>query len=228
MKDKHIFMVEDEQDIVELVSFNLKQEGFEFSSINSGEYAVREVKIKKPDLILLDLMIPHSDGFEICRQLKADASTKHIPVIILSAKAQEHSIITGLEIGAEDYITKPFKLGELVARIRTVLRRKKNDVDEKLETAVGPIKMLHKEHQVYVEDDPVQLNITEYKILEHLLRNVDWVFTRNQLIDAAKGENYYITDRSVDVTMVSLRKKLLTASGQIETIRGVGYRLKSK
>ena len=146
----------------------------------------------------------------------------------MSAKAQEHSIITGLEIGAEDYITKPFKLGELVARIRTVLRRKKNDVDEKLETAVGPIKMLHKEHQVYVEDDPVQLNITEYKILEHLLRNVDWVFTRNQLIDAAKGENYYITDRSVDVTMVSLRKKLLTASGQIETIRGVGYRLKSK
>jgi len=227
MAKEKILVIDDEEDILELVGFNLSREGFRVISASTGEKALDLVKSQIPDLIVLDLMLPGIDGMEFARRLKAVNDFKRIPIVMLTAKGEEADIVTGLELGADDYVTKPFSPRVLVARIRAVLRRRAKDYDSD-ETVIRIHDMvIHTgRHEVTVNQMPIQLTYTEFGILDFLVRRPGWVFTRSQIVDAVRGEDYYVTDRSVDVQIVGLRKKLGPAGKYIETVRGIGYRFK--
>ena len=224
MPKEHILAVDDEEDILELIQFNLNREGYKVSTATSGEDALRKVYSKNPDLILLDLMLPDLDGFAVARKLKEDPKKRHIPIIMLTAKGEESDIVTGLELGADDYIVKPFSPRILIARVRTLLRRldtsnSKNDILEIKDLVIDPLK-----HIVSVKGEPVELTVSEFQILYFLAKKPGWVFTRSKIVDEIRGNNYAVTDRSVDVQIVGLRKKLKECGSYIETVRGVGYR----
>lgn len=227
MAKEHILVVEDEDDIQELVRYNLAKEGYRVVQAISGEEGFKAAKSSKPDLIVLDLMLPGLDGLEVCRLLKADPKTSHTPIVILTAKGEEADVVTGLELGADDYITKPFSPKVLVARLRAVLRRKaRESVDEAAPLKIREIVIHPGRHEVLVKGKPVQLTFTEFQLLHFLAKRPGWVFTRQQIVDEIKGEDYPVTDRSVDVQVVGLRKKLGPCGECIETVRGVGYRFK--
>ena len=227
MTKEKILVVDDEEDILELVRYNLSREGYKVLCAASGEEGLKSARAENPDLIVLDLMLPGVDGLDVTRRLKGDDATRKIPIVMLTAKGEESDIITGLELGAEDYITKPFSARVLVARLRAVLRRDLKEVAEDKEVLrLHEITIHPGRHEVLVNDKPVQLTFTEFGILNFLVRRPGWVFTRNQIVDAVRGDDYYVTDRSVDVQIVGLRKKLGKAGRHIETVRGVGYRLK--
>lgn len=227
MSKEHILIIEDETDIQELIQFNLEKEGYRVTSTLTGEEGISKIKVSHPDLVLLDLMLPGIDGFEVCRRLKSDTETKKIPIIILTAKGEESDIVSGLELGADDYITKPFKPRVLIARIRSVLRRShKNFTEESSVMSIHNITLDTSKYKVAVEGNSVDLTATEFFLLKLLMRRPGWVFTRGQIIDAVKGTDYPVTDRSVDVQITGLRKKLQSAGSFIETVRGIGYRLK--
>lgn len=224
---KNILVVEDEEDILELVEYNLAKNGFRVTTVSSGEAALREVRTDPPDLVVLDLMLPGVDGLEVCKTLKGDPRTAKIPVVMLTAKGEESDIITGLELGADDYIAKPFSPKVLIARVRTVMRRRIAAPPEE-----GSIIRIHDlcihpgRHEVLVSDQSVELTFTEFRILHLLARRPGWVFTRSQIVDSVRGVDYPVTDRAVDVHIVGLRKKLGQSGEYIETVRGVGYRMK--
>ena len=227
MAKKKILAVDDEEDILELLRFNLTKEGFAVVCAGSGEEALKLTRLEKPELILLDLLLPGIDGLEVARRLKNDATTKETPVIMVTAKGEEADIVTGLEVGAEDYITKPFSRKVLIARVRAVLRRKAAaPADDKQVLAVHDLLIHPGRREVLVKGKPVLLTFTEFGILNFLARRPGWVFTRSQIVDAVKGDEYFVTDRAVDVQIVGLRKKLGSAAKVIETVRGVGYRFK--
>lgn len=227
MSREKILVVEDEEDILELLRFNLSKEGFYVSSAVSGEEALRLARADAPDLVLLDLMLPGVDGLEVARHLKADLRTRDISIVMLSAKGEEADIVAGLEIGADDYITKPFSRKVLVARLRAVLRRKELKApDERASLAVHDVVIHPGRREVLVKGKPVDLTFTEFGILHFLARRPGWVFTRSQIVDAVRGDDYFVTDRAVDVQIVGLRKKLGQAGKCIETVRGVGYRFR--
>ena len=227
MAKEKILVVDDEEDILELLRFNLSREGYQISCAASGEDALSLVRSEIPDLIVLDLMLPGMDGLEVTRRLKNNLSTKDIPIVMLTAKGEEADIVTGLELGADDYITKPFSPRILVARVRAVLRRNvKEATDETSALRVHDLVIHPGRHEVVVEDKPVDLTFTEFGILNYLARRPGWVFTRFQIVDAIRGGDYPVTDRSVDVQIVGLRRKLGPAGKYIETVRGVGYRFK--
>ncbi len=222
-----ILVVEDEEDILELLRYNLEKEGYNLRLVTSGEDAINAALSSKPDLILLDLMLPGLDGLEVCRKLKSDPHTAHIPVVMLTAKGEESDIVLGLEMGADDYITKPFSPKVLVARIRTILRRKSRTT----ETGEQPIILdgleIHPgRFEVRVRGKKAELTATEFNLLYFLAQRPGWVFTRQQIVDAVKGEDYAVTERAVDVQVVGLRKKLGKCADRIETVRGVGYRFR--
>jgi two-component system alkaline phosphatase synthesis response regulator PhoP len=227
MAKERILIVEDEQDILELVRYNLARENYQVFCASSGEEALRIVAAETLNLIVLDLMLPGIDGLEVARRLKNNSRTQHIFIVMLTAKGSEADIVTGLELGADDYITKPFSPRVLLARIKAVIRRSK---DEKTEgTAVIQIHnlIIHPgRREVIVDEAPVTLTYTEFQVLYYLVRRPGWVFTRTQIVDAVRGDDYPVTDRSVDVQIVGLRKKLGSAGPYIETVRGVGYRFK--
>lgn len=227
MSPQTIVVVEDESDILEIISYNLRREGYRVVDLFSGEEALDTIKRNKPDLVLLDVMLPGMDGLEVCRQLKSVQETKNIPIIMLTAKGEEADIVCGLELGADDYITKPFSPKVLVARIRTVLRRSSQEQkDEDSVLKVHDLTIHPGRHEVLVKNKPVQLTLTEFRILYFLAQRPGWVFTRYQIIDSVHGDNYPVTDRSIDFQIVGLRKKLGPAGKFIETVRGVGYRFK--
>ena len=227
MAKERILIIEDERDILELLKYNLEKEGYTVYAVESGEEALKTARNVHPDLMLMDLMLPGIDGFEITRLLKNDDKMSEIPIIMLTAKGEESDIITGLELGAEDYITKPFSPKVVIARIRTVLRR-----ERKNQPALPEVLRLHNieidpvRFEVLVAGQSVTMTATEFHILHFLIQHPGWVFTRSQIIDSVKGNDYPVTDRSVDVQIVGLRKKLGDAGHFIETVRGVGYRLK--
>lgn len=224
---KKICIIEDEKDIVRLLSYNLEKEGYEVISHSSGFDAFEFIKFNAPSLVLLDLMIPGLDGFEVCKQLKSNASTKTIPIIMLTAKTEESNIVTGLELGAEDYITKPFSLNILIARIRTALRREiKQEKSSDSEIKIENLHLFPDRYELYVDNESVDLNHTEFKLLICLASRPGRVYSRLQIIDFMKGEDYFVTKRLVDVLMVSLRKKLGSAAHLLQTVRGVGYKFK--
>jgi two-component system alkaline phosphatase synthesis response regulator PhoP len=222
-----ILVVEDEEDILELITYNLTREGYRVVGITTGEEAVETVLRELPDLALLDIMLPGTDGLEVCRNLKSRSETSALPIIMVTARGEEADIVVGLELGAEDYITKPFSPRELIARIRAVLRRvRSGPIEEEADIKIGDIVIRPGRHEVLIGDEPADLTATEFRLLNLLARRPGWVFTRYQIVDALHGSDYPVTDRSVDVQMVGLRKKLGAAGHLIETVRGVGYRFK--
>jgi two-component system phosphate regulon response regulator PhoB len=227
MAGERILVVDDEEDILELVRYNLAREGFQVTSVTTGEEALKKAKSDSPDLVVLDLMLPVIDGLEVCKILKSDPKTQHIPIVMLTAKGEEADIVTGLELGADDYITKPFSPRVLLARSRAVLRRKAaGPPQEDAVIRIHDIVIHPGRHEVILDDDAIELTHTEFRILHYLARRPGWVFTRSQIIDAVHGTDYPVTDRSVDVQIAGLRKKLGEAGQYIETVRGVGYRFR--
>jgi len=227
MAHESILAVEDDEDILELLRYNLAKEGYRVTAVTTGEEGLRLAHSTTPDLILLDLMLPGVDGLEVCRSLKMDAKTRLAPIIMLTAKGEEADIVTGLELGAEDYITKPFSTRVLLARVRTVLRRRRtappgeDTVLKILDLVIDPGR-----HEVLVQGQPVDLTATEFRLLHLLARRPGWVLTRAHIVEGIHGDDYPVTDRAVDVKIVALRKKLGPAAQYVETVRGVGYRFK--
>ena len=227
MARESILVVEDDEDIRRLITLTFTKEGYRVIETESGEEALKKAAASPPDLILLDLMLPGLDGLEVCRLLKREAATQALPIVMLTAKGEESDIVSGLELGADDYITKPFSPRVLVARVRAVLRRKVSGApDDDQPLTIDNIVIHPGRHEVRIDDRPVELTLSEFKLLHFLARRRGWVFTRYQIVDALRGEDYPVTDRSVDVLVVGLRKKLGEAGKLIETVRGVGYRFK--
>lgn len=219
-----ILVVDDEEDIRELVELNLRRESYGVLTCESGEQALEQVSAKTPDVIILDLMLPGIDGLEVCRRLKADPKTRPIAVVMLTAKGEEADIVTGLELGADDYVTKPFSGKVLVARVRRLLRRHRDDEDERAVVKIHELTIDSARHEVLVGGEAVVLTLTEFNILHTLAKRPGRVFTRYQIVDSIHGSDYLVTDRAVDVQIVSLRKKLGSCAQYVETVRGVGYR----
>ena len=225
MAREKILIVEDDPDIVEMISYNLKKEGYKTLSVFNGEEAIDVAKKELPNLIILDLMLPGMDGLEVCFILRKNEPTAHIPIIMLTAKSQEADKVVGLELGADDYITKPFSPRELIARIKAVLRRyKKVSAKEIIEADDLVIDSL--KHKVMVFGKPISLTATEFKLLEFMAKRAGVVLSREKILDSVFGYDCAIYDRTIDTHIKSLRKKLGKARGYIETIRGVGYRFK--
>jgi len=221
-----VLVVDDEADIRELVRLNLAREGYEVADCETGEQALSLARTTRPDLIVLDLMLPGMDGLEVCRRLKADPRTSHILVVILTAKGEEADVVAGLEIGADDYVTKPFSGKVLVARVRRLLRKATEPADEQGTLRIHDLVIDPSRHEVRAGDNKVDLTRTEFNILRTLARRAGLVLSRYQIVDAIHGNDYLVTDRAVDVQIVSLRKKLGPCGKYIETVRGVGYRFK--
>jgi two-component system phosphate regulon response regulator PhoB len=227
MARESVLIIEDEEDIQELVNYSLSKEGYLTTAVTSGEEGLRSAKSKQPNLIVLDLMLPGMDGLEICRMLKNDPKTQHIPIVMLTAKGEESDVVTGLELGAEDYITKPFSPKVLVARIRTILRRKvKNEAGGEAVLNIHEMTIHPGRHEILVKGKQIELTLTEFKILHLLARRPGWVYTRYQIVNEIRGDEVLVTDRAVDVQIVGLRRKLGTLGKYVETVRGVGYRFK--
>ncbi len=226
MAGEKILVIDDEKDIGELLEYNLGKEGYRVVSTYNGEEALRFIQGELPGLIILDLMLPGIDGLEVCRILKRDARTSGIPVIMLTAKGEEADIVAGLELGADDYVTKPFKVRELLARIRAILRRLSSKVEEREIIKIGDLVIDSLKHEVILKGKPLELTSTEFNLLKCLASNPGRVFTRDQLLNKVWGEEIVVVDRTVDVHIRRLRQKLKTASSHIITIRGIGYKFK--
>ena len=227
MPKDRILVVDDEEDILELVRYNLAREGYHVSGALSGEEALKKARNEVFDLIVLDLMLPGIDGLEVTKKLKANEKTQNTPIVMLTAKGEEADIVTGLELGADDYITKPFSPRVLIARVRTALRRQVGQPeDDAAVVKIHELEIHPGRRIVLVEGNPVDLTYTEFQVLYILARRPGWVFTRSQIVDAVRGDDYPVTDRSVDVQIVGLRKKLGSFGKYIETVRGVGYRFR--
>lgn len=229
MANPKILVVEDEAPIQELLQFNLERKKYHVKVVDSGERALEVAGEYMPDLILLDIMLPGADGLEVCKQIKANLKTVRIPIIMLTALSEEADIVTGLELGADDYVTKPFSPRVLLARVKAALRRgvvKTSSGDDLI--SIQGIEIDALRHKVTVDEEIITLTSTEFKVLKLMATQPGRVFTRYQIVDAVHGEDYPVTDRSVDVQIVGLRKKLGEAGCFIETVRGVGYRFKEE
>ena len=226
LDSKNILVVEDDLDIRELISFNLANEGHQVFEANDGEVGIDKARNNNPDLILLDLMLPGIQGLDVCRIIKSDQETKEIPIIIVTALGQEEDIVKGLETGADDYITKPFSIKVLIARVNAVLKRSiEVGEDKSKDILINGINIKTRSREVRVNENLINdLTFSEFQILYLLAGHPGWVFTRYQIIDKIRGDNYPVTDRSVDFQIVGLRKKLGDAGKLIKTVRGVGYR----
>ena len=225
MKKKKIIVVEDEPDLVDVVTYNLEREGYSVLASQRGDEGLNLIRSEAPDLVLLELMLPGMDGLSICRQMKSDSSMREIPIIIASAKGEESDVVIGLEMGADDYLAKPFSPRELLARIRAVLRRgarTSGASDDRIvarDLIIDPGK-----HEVKIKDEAINLTSTEFKLLHHLASSRGRAFSREQLLNRVVGMGVVVVDRNIDVHIRALRKKLGNHSDMIQTIRGVGYR----
>ncbi len=228
MSTKRILLVEDEQSIREMVSFALGQEGYVIDEAEDGNSAELQIANRLPDLILLDWMLPDVSGLELIRRWKRKELLQEIPVIMLTARVEERDKIDGLDSGADDYITKPFSVKELSARIRAVLRRGTGSIEN--EVNIGPILLDLDAHRAYVDGQSINMGPTEFRLLEFFMTHPDRVYTRNQLLDYVWGRNMYVEERTVDVHIVRLRKLLkpLDCDQMIQTVRGYGYRFSAK
>ena len=229
MEKPKILVVEDEAPIQELLQFNLERKKYRVKVVDSGEQALTVVGTYMPDLILLDIMLPGADGLEVCKQIKANSKTVAIPIIMLTALSEEADIVTGLELGADDYVTKPFSPSVLLARVKAALRRTHTEDSANTEiSSIHGIDIDVARYKVTVDGNEITLTSTEFKVLQLMAGQAGRVFTRYQIVDAVHGDDYPVTDRSVDVQIVGLRKKLGDAGQYIETVRGIGYRFKEQ
>ncbi|MDR2029355.1 MAG: response regulator transcription factor [Treponema sp.] len=222
-----ILIIEDDPDIRELLSFAMEKEGWKLFMAKSGEEGLQLLHREGADCIILDIMLPGMDGFKVLKKLKGDEPGRDIPVIMTTAKGEEADIVAGLELGADDYVVKPYSPKVLIARIRAALRRTEEaPQEERTRWRQGRLFLDAERHEVFCDEQRLELSATEFALLQHFLSNPGRVFSRNQIISGIRGPDYPVTDRSVDVQVLALRKKLGAAGDQIETIRGVGYRFK--
>ncbi len=227
MAGEKILVIEDDEDILELIKVNLTREGFTVLTAGDGHVGLQLAQSRRPDLVVLDLMLPRLDGMEVCRQLKRDPRAAGVPIVMLTAKSEEGDIVTGLELGADDYVTKPFSVKVLVSRIRTALRRQHEPVT-KLDApiTIHDLSINPGRHEVLLKGKPIEMTFSELRILHLLASRPGWVLTRGQIVETVHGADYPVTDRSVDVQVVNLRRKLGPRADYIETVRGVGYRFR--
>ena len=222
-----VLVIDDEEDIRELILYNLLKEGYTVECAVSGEAGLEMLKRGLPDLIILDLMLPGLDGLEVCRRVKADSQLQHIPIIMVTARGEEPDIVRGLELGADDYVAKPFSPKVLLARVKSVLRRgRQSPVDLEQVVEFEGLMINPPRREVRVDGAPIELTNTEFKLLHFLMRQPGLVFTRDQIVEGVHGDDYPVTERSVDVQVVGLRKKLGEYGSYVETVRGVGYRFR--
>ncbi len=226
MSHEKILVVDDELDLVKLVQYNLEKDGYQAMSAANGEDALVVARKERPELVLLDLMLPGMDGLEVCKKLKADPDTAGIAIIMVTAKGEEADITAGLKLGADDYVTKPFSPKELVARVQAVLRRTRAFSSPKESIEIDGLTIDVSKHEVAIKGETVPLTLTEFRLLHRLASRPGRVFTRDQLIDAVSGQDTAVTDRTIDVHIASLRKKLKPFASSIVTIRGIGYKFK--
>lgn len=222
-----VLIIEDEPEIASLIEFHVAREGHRTRIVSRGRDALAAAKQDKPRLIILDIMLPDLDGLEICRRLKHDESTRQIPVVFVSAKGEEADVVTGLELGADDYITKPFSPRVLVARIRTVLRRVEGAADssQMITLVDGRLAIDQARHEVRIDGELVKLTLTQHRILEYLAKKPGFVRTRQQIVNAVHGDDAVLSSRAVDVHIVSLRQQMGDLGKLVKTVRGVGYRI---
>lgn len=224
-----ILIVEDEMNIRQLVRYNLEKEGFQVLEATDGLQGLKMAKLEKPELVLLDLMLPEMDGLEVCRSLKGNPGTAALPVIMVTAKSEEIDKVIGLELGADDYLTKPFSPRELVARVKAVLRRSQKETTQPGELSVGRLRFNFSRYEVHMGGAKLELTPKEYELLKMLATNLGKVFTREQLLEKVWGYEYFGDTRTVDVHVRHLRAKMSTdpeTADALETIRGFGYRLR--
>ena len=227
MADEKVLIVDDEEHIVELLQFNLVNAGYKVITANNGLDALKKVKENKPDLLLLDLMLPGMDGLDVCKEIKRDKETSKTSIIMLTAKSEELDKILGLELGADDYITKPFSIRDLLARVKAVLRRSSSDEISEEIYEIGRLKVDFERHEVLINNEKVELTLKEFELLEILIKNKGKILRRETLLDKVWGYEYIGETRTVDVHIRYLRKKVEDDDKNpkfIETIRGVGYR----
>ena len=225
-----VLVVEDERDVAELIRFNLAREGYEVVVTHTGADALKQVRDSRPDIILLDIMVPQLNGWEVCRRLKQDATTGTIPVIMVTGRVEEGDKVLGFEMGADDYVTKPFSPRELVARVRAVVRRGKQDgTEKKVHLKAGPLEIDRYRFEVRMSGRPIDLTPKEFELLAILVGAPGRVFGREELLDAVWGRDGFVEPRTVDVHVARLRGKFTAAklpAPGIETVRGVGYRFR--
>lgn len=228
MSKGRILVVDDEEDILELVKYNLEREGYLVDCVETGEEAIERAIAIRPDGILLDLMLPGVDGIEVCRELRKNPDTRTIPIIMMTAKGEESDVVSGLEVGADDYVPKPFSTKVLVARLRALLRRTAGEADSEAGEIIrrGTFLLDLGRREASIDGKPLDLTFTEFEILRLLAKRPGWVYSRNRIVNEIKGSDYPVTERAVDVQIVGLRKKLGDAD-LIETVRGVGYKFKN-
>ena len=233
MDRKHILIVEDDEDIQQLVSFNLIKAGFHVSCADDGEAGLAQIAETDFDCLILDLMLPGMSGYEVCRAIRENEKKNKLPIVMLTAKGEENDIVTGLEAGGDDYITKPFSPKVLVARIHSVLRRGQQDSSENATEKDEEIFRYDDlvidlgHHEVRLGTEIIVLTVTEFNVLRLLAARPGWVFSRQAIIDSVRGYDYSVTPRAIDVQVFGLRKKLGVAGKRIETVRGIGYRFKN-
>lgn len=228
MSKGRILVVDDEEDILELVKYNLEREGYLVDCVETGEEAIERATAIRPDGILLDLMLPGVDGIEVCRELRKNPDTRTIPIIMMTAKGEEADVVSGLEVGADDYVPKPFSTKVLIARLRALLRRTAEKKDEEAGELIrrGTFVLDLGRREASIASKPLDLTFTEFEILRLLAKRPGWVYSRSRIVNEIKGSDYPVTERAVDVQIVGLRKKLGDAD-LIETVRGVGYKFKN-
>jgi len=225
---KRILVVDDERDLVELIALNLQRNGYEVITAHDGNMALELARKQAPDLLLLDVMMPGLTGRDVTMQLRADPTTSNIPIVMLTAKTEETDIIVGLSLGADDYITKPFSMKVLVARVAAVLRRRGVGESTQSMLVAGPVMIDPTKHEVTVHGKVAPMTPTEFKLLAAIFGAKGRVLTRDQLMDKAMGTDVFVTDRAIDVHITAVRKKLGDQAWMVHTVRGVGYRLLEK
>jgi two-component system phosphate regulon response regulator PhoB len=220
-----VLIVEDESDIAQLIQYHVEREGLPAKVAQSGSVALRLIDEQTPQLVILDIMLPDLDGLEVCRKLKREPTTRDIPIVMVSARGEESDIVVGLELGADDYITKPFSPKVLVARLRAVLRRREKDSNGELTLAGGALVIDPARHSAKLRGKELDLTLTQYRLLHYLATRPGFVRTRDQIVSAVRGEDAVLSSRAIDVHIAALRQKLEDFGPLIETVRGVGYRL---
>jgi two-component system phosphate regulon response regulator PhoB len=222
---RSILVIEDDSAIAEVLTYNLERDGYSVSRASDGRDGLRQAQMGKPDLVILDLMLPGMDGIEICRELRADKETRHVAILMLTAKSEESDQLVGFHLGADDYVTKPFSLKVLLQRVRVLTSRRQKPTGETDDFInLHGIKLDRIAHQVFLDELPLALTPTEYRLLETMMRQPGRAFTRNDLLNSAIGTDTIVLERTIDVHVRSLRQKLGEAAITIETVRGIGYR----
>ena len=226
MAKTKILVIEDDRSLAEVLSYNLKQAGYEVLHASDGRDGLLQAQIKSPDIVLLDLMLPVVDGLDVCRRLRAEAATRDVLILMLTAKAEESDELIGFSLGADDYVTKPFSVKVLLERIKALRRRRTSDIPSDEVVARFSITVDRRRHQALADGQPLPLTRSEFRLLDTLIRQPGRVFDRTELIDAALGEDTMVMERTIDVHIRALRRKLGSHADRIETVRGVGYRFR--